>query len=333
MNTEIKLVQSPVITHMLAKVGTSVTERIALLNIDAQVATEETIKALKELRAELNKELDEYESQRKAIKEGVLNPYNEFEGLYKTEVSEKYKTAIDKLKDKIAQVENKMRDERRESLTSYFDELCASEKIDFLTFDRLNIKINLSDSLKSYKDRINEVVSKVVDDLSLIDTHLHKAEVMVEYRNTLNVAKSIKDVTDRKEKERVEKERLRVIETNRRIDAVKRLGMTYLDMTNAYEFDAEIYITAEQLKTLSHEDFNTRLVELQEAIKAKKGAVKTPEQPDKQPDKPISAPLQAPVVEKPAELRSASFEVVGTMEQLRALGQYMRDHNIQYKNI
>ena len=263
----------------------------------------------------------------------MLNPYNEFEGLYKTEVSEKYKTAIDKLKDKIAQVENKMRDERKESLETYFDELCQSEKIDFLTFDRLNLKINLSDSLKSYKDRINEVVSKVVDDLSLIDTHLHKAEVMVEYRSTLNVAKSIKDVTDRKEKERVEKERLRVIETNRRIDAVKRLGMTYLDMTNAYEFDAEIYITAEHLKTLSHEEFNTRLVELQEAIKAKKEAVTAPEQPVKQPEKPISAPLQAPVVEKTAELRSASFEVVGTMEQLRALGQYMRDHNIQYKNI
>lgn len=51
MNTEIKLVQVPVITHMLAQIGQNVTDRIDSLNIDAQVATSETVKTLKELRS------------------------------------------------------------------------------------------------------------------------------------------------------------------------------------------------------------------------------------------------------------------------------------------
>ena len=87
----IQLIQKPVIQHEMARVGKSVTERLNALNIEGQVATEATVKSLKELRADLNKELAEFELQRKAIKEAVMNPYSEFEATYKIEISEKYK--------------------------------------------------------------------------------------------------------------------------------------------------------------------------------------------------------------------------------------------------
>src|SRR6185503_10383235 len=100
MTQEIKITQYPVITHKLVEAGKSVTKRIEDLELDKQIATVDTVKSLKDLRAELNKELADLETQRKAIKEGVNKPYLEFEDTYKTEISDKYKIAIDLLKDK-----------------------------------------------------------------------------------------------------------------------------------------------------------------------------------------------------------------------------------------
>ena len=137
MTTEIKLIQKPIIQHALAEVGMSVTSRLAALNIENLVATDETIKSLKELRADLNKELSEYEGQRKQIKEAVSGPYVEFESVYKTEVSEKFKTAIEVLKDKIGVFENRVKAEKKANVSRYFYELCQSEEIDFLKFDQV----------------------------------------------------------------------------------------------------------------------------------------------------------------------------------------------------
>lgn len=349
MNTEIKLVQVPVISHLLKEVGQNVTDRLDSLNLENQVATVDTVKSLKELRADLNKELADFEGQRKFIKDGILSPYNDFEALYKTEVSDKYEGAIEKLKNKIDVVENKIKDEKRANVKFYFDELCVAEKVDFLTFDMIALEINLSTSEKKYKDKCNDFVLKVADEVALIKTNEFEAEIMVEYKSTLNAAKAIKTIQDRKENERLEAERIRIAELNRRKEALKRLGMTFMDMTNAYEYDAEIYMTVKDIDSLSKDDFNVKAIELHEAIKAKKAQAEKAAQaeisisPDHAPVKrgfplappaaPLSAPVAAPVENKTEEIVSASFEVTGTMTQLRALGQYMKSNNITYKNI
>ena len=77
------------------------------------VATEDTAKSLKTLRATLNKEFADYEFQRKTIKSGVLSPYDEFEAVYKTEIAEKYNMALNTLKDKIASVEDGIKEEKK----------------------------------------------------------------------------------------------------------------------------------------------------------------------------------------------------------------------------
>ena len=101
METKIELVQIPVIKHQLIKVGANVQKRLDDLDIENQIATIGTVKSLKDLRAELNKELAEFESQRKFIKQGILKPYDEFETTYKTEIAIKYNNArISTLKDK-----------------------------------------------------------------------------------------------------------------------------------------------------------------------------------------------------------------------------------------
>lgn len=340
-NSEIKLVQSPIIVHALQAVGAEVTERLNALNVDGQIATVDTVKALKDLRAQLNKELENFESQRKFIKEGVLNPYNEFEAIYKAEISEKYKAAIDKLKDKIANVETKIKAEKEQNVRAYFAELCAAEQIDFIAFESLGLEINLSTSEKAYKEKCNEAVVKTKDDLALIETHEHRNEVLVEYKKTLNVSKAITEVVARKKAEADEKERQRVMEFNSRKRMVTALGMEYVDFTNAYEYSQDIYISCTEMENMTAEQFRKRYMELDEAIKTAQAAAHTiPEVGEGtiaaaygHAPAAAPAPIQAPKVEAPVEMVSASFTVTGTMAQLRALGQYMKDNKITYKNI
>lgn len=222
---KIELVQIPIIEQNLIEVGKSVTERLSSLNIDGQVATVETVKALKEMRANLNKELAEFEDQRKYVKNGILSPYNAFEIIYKDEVSDKYKNALDTLKDKIAFVENTIKEEKRTSVSKYFKELCLSENIDFVTFESVALDINLSTTEKKYKEQCNEFISRIKDDLALIDTQEFKAEIIVEYKLTLNASRAIKTVQDRKESERIESEKIRLGLINNRKNALKALGL------------------------------------------------------------------------------------------------------------
>lgn len=348
MENEIKLVQSPVIAHKLQEAGKAVSKRIEDLELDKQIATVETVKSLKDLRAELNKELADFETQRKFIKEGVNNPYNEFESIYKVEISEKYKSAIDLLKDKIAFVEDKVKSDKEEAIVIYFNELCTAEKIDFITFDKLGIDINLSTTEKKYKEQVNDYISKVVDDLNLIKSTDYEAEILVEYKSSLNVSNAITSVKTRKENEQKEQEKLKAEQRVNRINFLEKLGMQYVEITNAYEFNADIYVTMSDINFLSKPDFTAKYHDCEAKIKDSKAKELEAKQAQievvdaeiespvttKQTPTPVAPPITAPVVEKEAEpIKTASFEVKATMTQLRALGNYMREHNINYKNI
>lgn len=348
-STEIKLVQKPVIQHKLVEVGTDVTKRIKELDIENLVATDDTIKSLKNLRAELNKEFADYESQRKALKEAVAKPYQEFESVYKDEISEKFKGAVSLLKDKIATFENKVKQEKKQNIERYFAELCADAKIDFLKFSDTGIDINLSTSEKKYKEECQAFVNRVQDDILLIETVDYPAETMTEYKsNSLNASKAIKAVFERKETERLEAERIKQEETDRRVTMLNRLAVVYHDMTKTYNWvrDDSINIDRKDLENLPKDEFNKRFVAIEAEIKKrteedmkKRTALEPEEQPEpakkpeaKQPEllKPPKEVAQEPKTEKKYK---ASFEAEGTMAQLKALGQYMKDNNINYKNI
>jgi hypothetical protein len=328
---EIQLVQVPKIVHRLQEAGARVTERLKELGVESLVATEDTVKALKELRAELNKELTEFEAQRKWVKEGVLNPYNEFEAIYKAEISEKYKGAIDTLKTKIEAVENKVKAKKRDRVKLFFDELCTAEGLDFIPFDKVGLDINLSTSEKKYKDQCIEFVAKVQDDLNLIRTEEFQVEILAEYKKSLNAAQAITTVRDRKAAEKAEADRLKLAEELRRKKEVIDAGMGYDEFTKAYFYNDEVFLTESFISTASREEYSLRLAECVEKIREDK--VTNPQQGEMTFAAPVAAPVTAPAAKKTEELVKAQFEVTGTMAQLQALGQYMRDNNIKYKNI
>lgn len=186
------------------------------------VCTEENVKTIKQIRADLNKEFKEVEVQRKIVKEQILAPYMQFEEIYKTYISDKYKSADSDLKAKIDLTENELKRIKEQEIKDYFEEYKNANKVDFIEYGQAKINVTLSASMKSLKEQAKAFIDKIVDDFKLIETQEHKAEILVEYKQSLNVSNAITTVTNRfkaieEEKKRQEQLKQRQLEEAQRI--------------------------------------------------------------------------------------------------------------------
>lgn len=161
------------------------------------VCTEDTVKTVKAYRAELNKDKAEIEALRKEIKAKVLAPYEEFEEIYKKNITDIYAEADKQLKEKIDSVENEIKAEKESKLRAYFEELKQAEKIDFIVFEDAHINITLSASEKSLKDAAWAFVNRVADELRIIESQDFKDEILYEYKKSLRLSEAIITVTER----------------------------------------------------------------------------------------------------------------------------------------
>lgn len=206
----IEVKQLPVIEEQLRSVSTVIDERVK--NATSLVCTEESVKTIKEIRAELNKDYKEFENKRKLVKEQVLKPYNDFENVYKECISDKFRNADIILKGKIDNVENELKSKKEKEIKEYFEEYKTANNIDFITYGQARINVTLSASMKGLKEQAKQFIDKIVDDLKLIETQEHKTEILVEYKQTLNVSQAITSVTNRfkaieEEKKKIEQEK------------------------------------------------------------------------------------------------------------------------------
>jgi len=214
MSNEIIVVkQLPVIVEQLAQVKETVIQRVQTAT--SLVCTDETVKEVKKARAELNSEFKQWEEKRKEVKTAVMTPYEQFEAVYKDCVSDTYKNADAELKAKIEGVEKELKQKKADEVKEYFNEYLESAGIDFVTFEQANINVTLSATMKSLKEQAKSYIDKISDDLALIDTQEHKAEIMVEYKKTLNVSAAITGVNARFKAIEDEKRRIEEAEERR----------------------------------------------------------------------------------------------------------------------
>ena len=122
------------------------------------------------------------------VKEQVLKPYNDFENVYKECISDKFRNADIILKGKIDNVENELKSKKEKEIKEYFEEYKTANNIGFITYGQARINVTLSASMKSLKEQAKQFIDKIVDDLKLIETQEHKTEILVEYKQTLNVS-------------------------------------------------------------------------------------------------------------------------------------------------
>ena len=209
----ITLKQAPIIVYEKIKaVGQQIEKRITSLELDKQLVTEDTKKAVKDTRAMLNKEFENFETQRKQIKEKIQKPYIEFENAYNKFIKVHYENAEQTLKTKINEFDKQIIADKEARIREYFTELCQSNKIDFLPFSKIGLKINISTSDKSLKDRVNEVIEKIKNDLSLVnnisENDEFKAEILTEYKQTFDISASISNAQYRKQQREAELQRI-----------------------------------------------------------------------------------------------------------------------------
>ena len=297
----ITLKQAPIIVYEQIKaVGQQIEAKIAELNLDNQLVTDETLKSAKNTRTMLRKELDGFETQRKYIKEQVNVPYEAFEKAYKEHIKVHYDKADNTLKYKIDEVQNRLLNDKQGRIKDYFTELCQSQGIDFLIFERLPLNITLSDSDKKFKEQVANFVGEVSKSLKFIenltDPDEYKAEILADYKQTLDVMIAINNAKYRKQQREYELQRL-----------------------EAQKARAEQARLAAEARAKEVAPLQAPAQVINEAQPA------APLQPE-----PVQEATQA-AQEDENEIVQATFTVIGTRAQLRALRAFLDNNNIQYQ--
>lgn len=219
MNELIRVVQLPVIEEQLRAMKERVDKRVS--EALSLACTDETLSAVKAARADLRKDFDAMEEQRKAVKKAVLGPYEQFEAVYRECVSDTYNLADKELKGKISAVEDGIKSACEAELKAYFAELTAAEHVEWLTWDRMGLKIDLTSARqKSHtklRDKVAEFVCGVAQSVETISNMEDAEEIMVEFRQCLSIGKAFAVVQERHQ--RIETERRAAEERKAVMDA------------------------------------------------------------------------------------------------------------------
>lgn len=190
----IKLTQKPVIDFSkLVEKGKEVKAEIAKYNLDNVIATPETLTDLRALRAKLNKEKKEYEDSRKAVKKAVNEPYTKFEESYKENILTPYDDAENILKGHIDTISEKLVSEKTQKFEDYFNSI---NTFDFIEFKNVGLSVTMSASEKGLKEKIDDFMEAVKNDVSLIEGLPNSERVLAKYEKYLDIHKSVEEVND-----------------------------------------------------------------------------------------------------------------------------------------
>ena len=208
-NTLMKVTQLPVIEEHLRSRKEQTEQRVA--EAISLVCTDETLTSVKNIRAEMNREFADAETQRKAIKAAIMEKYDSFEAVYRECIADPYKRADADLKAKIDATESEIKSRCEEMLLGYFRELCAVNEIDFLSFGQTGVKVDMASARaktpKKLMEQIKLKVDGVAQDMKTIGTMGENApEIMVEYKKNLDLSLAVCVVNERHRRAEEERE-------------------------------------------------------------------------------------------------------------------------------
>ena len=261
MNELIRVAQLPVIEERLRAMKETVDKRVG--EALALVCNEETVQAVKAVRADLNKEFQVLEEQRKAAKKAVLGPYEQFEAVYKECVSDAFRAADAALKGKVDATEREIKQRCEDGLREYFAELCAAERIDFIRFEQSGVKVDMASAkqktTKKLREQLADFVSGVARSVELISGMDYAEEIMVEFKRTLDAPAAISTVQERHRRIEAEKEAqaLREEQRAREAEAVAKVEAAApptveppVEAEQVYKCTFTVHATKPQLRKL-----------------------------------------------------------------------------------
>ena len=226
--------------------------------------TEETLKEAKEEKAKVNKFKTEVADYRKKITAEYNKPIKVFEDTAKeTEklLSETYNT----INQQVAGFEEEQKRQKEQEIREYFEEYKTANDIDFVNYEQAQINVTLTASVKSLKEQAKAFIDRIMDDLKLIETQECKEEILVEYKQNLNVSKSIQEVANRHkllEEEKKKQEELKnkqLEEAKRQADiSIKEQELATKNALDNFVIEAPKVVEQEEILTLSFKVRGTR---------------------------------------------------------------------------
>ena len=196
----IRCTQPPIIVENLDSVRQNL--EILLADISTLPQNDEALKYVKQIRANLSKDFERMEIQRKAAKKQVMEPYDTANEKYQAYVAIPYKEADERLKKWVDDYQDNMKQKCTDVLQKYFNELCQSNGIDFLPFHRCGVKVDMAMARQKEPtkaiDAIYEFVMSVRADMDTILKMENADEIMVEYRKCHSLSAAVTIVTNRR---------------------------------------------------------------------------------------------------------------------------------------
>lgn len=176
--TVIKPLQIATIDNNIDSIVIDIKNEIANLNISSMIVSEKNKQTLKDVRASLNKKLALFESERKKVKDFILQPYNDFEEEYKTKLKIVIDEAINEVDAKVKSIEEDQKLELKDYAVEYFERKLLAEPIEFAnTFDQVDLKITLTLNKKKIREAVDFHFEKVNSASIIISNHPHSARL------------------------------------------------------------------------------------------------------------------------------------------------------------
>lgn len=200
--------QLPIIEDQLRSLREQVEEKV---NEALSLAvTDDTVIAVKEVRAALRKEYADLEARRKQVKLSILEPYDRFEATYRECIGDLYTDADRQLKEKIDNVENGVKNAKREALREYYEEYRASIGLrdeQIADFNSYGVNITKTSSDRTLRQAAKAYLDMIRSNLDTIATMDNADEILVEYKDYKDLAKAITVVNERRRRQEEARER------------------------------------------------------------------------------------------------------------------------------
>lgn len=235
------------------------------------VCTEDTIQAVKAKRSELRRQFDALEDRRKAVKAAIMDPYEQFEAVYRECVSDAFTAADAALKAKIDDTEREIKRRCEADLRRYFDELCAAKgaEVEWLKFEQTGVRVDMASAKqktpKKLREQLANFVDRVARDVDAISVMEYADEIFAEYQTTLDFPGAVGAVNERHrrmEEERAARE-ARAAQKEAEAQAVRKVEALAPPTVKAQE-EPELMLTVAFTIT----DTRDRLIALREWLKA-----------------------------------------------------------------
>ena len=151
--------QLPIIKEQLhsikAQAQESVKEALSL------ACTEETLKVVKERRAALNRDRKDLDARRMAVKKQIMQPFEDFDEVYKECVTDVYGPADEALKGKITDVEAGLKADKEKKVKDYFAEMVKASGVEWVTYENVGVAVTLT-AKAVFSDNNFEVKSRLI---------------------------------------------------------------------------------------------------------------------------------------------------------------------------